>query len=53
MEWLKTLSWIVRGSPRSFVVTLALFAAIFVLVPLETGAAKTGGFTAAGVGVAE
>ncbi len=36
MEWIRALSWIVRGSPWGFAFTVVLFAVLYILVPMET-----------------
>lgn len=36
MEWMRTLGWILRGSPWGFALTVALFTALYILVPMES-----------------
>jgi len=36
MELMKTLGWIIRGTPAGFVLTVTLFTALYILVPMET-----------------
>ncbi len=36
MEWARTMLWVVRGSAKGLLVFLALVAAVYALVPLET-----------------
>lgn len=53
MEWIRTLGWIVRGSPWGFAFTVALFSALYILVPMETPTRSGAMVAAAGSEVAE
>jgi uncharacterized BrkB/YihY/UPF0761 family membrane protein len=53
VEWIRTLGWIVRGSPWGFAFTVALFSALYILVPMETPTRSGAMVAAAGSEVAE
>lgn len=47
MEWIRTLIWIVRGSPWGFALTVALILVLYILVPIKTPESGTTGVVAA------